>query len=99
MTAAIPPLVIGLKTLTLVLGGAITYFAAKAAIRAGGRDLAALAIGFGVITLGSLAAGIADQALDIPHGQALILENALTTLGFGIIAYSLAATRGLAGGT
>lgn len=95
MTGEIPPAVIGLKTLTLLLGGVITYFAAKAARRTGARGLALLAAGFATITLGSLAAGLGDQVFAIAHADALVLENALTTVGFAIIAYSLAATRGL----
>lgn len=95
MTTPIPPTVIGLKTLTLVLGGLITFFAAKAARRTGATGLALLAVGFATITLGSLTAGLADQVFAIAHADALVLENALTTVGFAIIAYSLAVTGGL----
>lgn len=93
MTAFIPRVVIGLKTLTLVIGGAITYFAAKAAYSTDGRGLAALAVGFGVVTLGTLSAGVADQALGLARSDALILENALTTLGFAIVLFSLVRIR------
>lgn len=95
MIDTIPPAVIALKTLTLLLGGLITYFAAKAARRTGATGLALLAAGFATITLGSMAAGLADQVFAIAHADALVLENALTTVGFAIIAYSLAVTGGL----
>jgi|GEM_PF-2616530 len=95
MIGTIPPVVVVLKTLTLLLGGLITAVAAKAAHRTGATGLALLAAGFATVTLGSLAAGLADQVFAIAHADALVLENALTTVGFAIIAYSLAVTRGL----
>lgn len=88
-TTGITPLVVVLKTLTLLLGGAITFFAARAARRTGARALRALAVGFGVVTLGSLLAGVADVVLGVPAGFALTVESALTAVGFAVILYSL----------
>ncbi len=95
MTANIPTIVVGLKTLTLVVGGLITYLAAKAARRTNVSGLGYLAGGFAIVTLGSLSAGVADQVFDIPAGDALILEAALTAVGFLVIAYSLWTRRGV----
>ena len=82
-------LVVVLKTVTLVLGGTITYLAYKAYRRRGGAPLGALTVGFGLVTLGALLAGFADQLLALPTEVALILESALTAAGFGVIVYSL----------
>ncbi|WP_435347726.1 DUF7521 family protein [Haloarchaeobius sp. HRN-SO-5] len=85
-------LVIAFKTLTLVIGGLITYFAAKAYQRTRSPALRALALGFGIVTLGALLAGAVDQfpvitAFD--RTVALAVESLLTTIGFGVILYSL----------
>ena len=78
-----------LKTLTLVLGGLITYFALKAYRRVGSRPLRLLVIGFGFVTVGSLLAGIADQFTALTTEVAIVTESSLTVIGFGVILYSL----------
>lgn len=87
MTHYLP--VVALKTITLVLGGAVTYFALKAWKRTGSPALRSLAIGFGCVTLGSLLAGIADQVLAVDRTLAVLTESALTAVGFAVIVYSL----------
>lgn len=89
----IPLIIIGLKTATLLIGGFITYAAASAARKTGWTGLSYLAVGFGIVTFGSLLAGIADQLLLINTHDALIVENALTAVGFAVIGYSLYVTR------
>jgi len=93
MNGDIPFVVVALKTVTLAFGGFITYTAATAAKKTGWSGLAYLAVGFGTVTFGSLLAGVADQLLLLPTGSALIVENALTTVGFAIIGYSLYVTQ------
>lgn len=85
----LPTLVAGLKTLTLVLGGLVTYFAYKAYARTGSSALRALTIGFGLVTLGALLAGVADQFLVDDRNVALVVESLLTAAGFAVITYSL----------
>lgn len=85
----IPPLVVALKTVTLLLGGLITYYALRASRRTGARPLRVLAVGFGIVTLGSLVAGVADQAVGVDTSLALTVESVLTALGFLTILYSL----------
>ena len=84
-------LVIAFKTLALVFGGLITYFATKAYRRTGSPALRALAVGFGFVTLGALLAGAMDQFIMGPTDRtmALAIESLLTTVGFGVILYSL----------
>ena len=85
----ITTLVVAFKTLTLVLGGLITYFAYKAYSRTNSRALRALTIGFGFVTIGALLAGAVDQLTGLDQSWALAAESALTTLGFAVIVYSL----------
>ncbi|WP_336035737.1 DUF7521 family protein [Halobacterium yunchengense] len=80
---------VALKSITLLLGGAVTYFAVKAWQRTGSPALRSLAVGFGFVTLGSLLAGIADQALAVQRTNAVLIESALTVVGFAVIVYSL----------
>ncbi|PSP51035.1 hypothetical protein BRC67_04270 [Halobacteriales archaeon QH_3_68_24] len=93
---------VALKTVTLLLGGLITYFSYKAYNRSGSRPLWHLAVGFGIVTLGILTAGLIDQLLrfsligwdDTLSDQTLtdlafIIESALTAAGFAVIVYSL----------
>lgn len=82
-------LVVALKTVTLVLGGLITYFAYMAYRRTRAAPLRSLAIGFGFVTLGSFIAGAVDQFVDMPLGTALMVESLLTAIGFGVVLYSL----------
>jgi hypothetical protein len=81
--------VVALKSLTLVLGGVITYYSYRAYRRTGAPALRALAIGFGVITLGALIAGAADQFLPLDPSLSLAVESAFTAAGFAVIVYSL----------
>ena len=89
MSPHITTTVIALKTVTLLLGGLVTYFAFKAYRRTDNAALRALAIGFGLVTVGALLAGVANQVLGISGGYALVIESAFTALGFAVITYSL----------
>jgi len=91
MTEILTDFTIGtvLKTITLLLGGLITYHAVQAYRRTGARSLRALAIGFGVITLGSGLAGVVDLVTPLGREAALVVESLFTSIGFGAILYSL----------
>ena len=93
MTDHIPLVVIALKTVTLVVGGLITYLAVKASKRTEIDGLSVLAVGFGIITFGSLLAGVVDQLLRVDSATALVVENTLTAIGFCLVAYSLYVTK------
>jgi hypothetical protein len=82
-------LLVALKTVTLVVGGLITFYAYQAYRRTKSRPLGALAVGFGVITVGTLLSGVADRLFAVSLQWVLVLEAALTAVGFGVVLYSL----------
>lgn len=86
-------IIVVLKTLTLVLGLTITYLAYKAFRRTDSSALRSLTIGFGLVTLGALLAGVADQIIGLQTDLALIVESSLTAVGFAVIVYSLYVDR------
>lgn len=91
--------IVATKTVTLVLGGLITYFSLKAYRRTGASALRSLAIGFGVITFGSVLAGAIDVLPQVPPFAGLVpdvgllmgifVHSVLTMVGFMFITYSL----------
>jgi len=82
-------LVIVAQTVVLVLGGSITYYAARAYDNTGDASLRALAIGFGIVTLGALVAGIVHQVLGFELAVGVAVSSWLTAVGFAAIVYSL----------
>lgn len=89
MSVAITLAIVVLKALTLVLGGSITVFSYRAYRRNGSSALRALTLGFGVVTIGVLLAGIVDQIFPVARNIALVVESLFTTAGFAILLYSL----------
>jgi hypothetical protein len=89
MSPAVTPVVVVLKTLTLILGGSITLFSYRAYRRTGSSALRALTLGFSTITIGVLLAGIVDQIFPVAPHSALVIESFFTTAGFAILLYSL----------
>lgn len=89
MSAMIDALIVALKTVILVLGAGVTATGYKAYRRTGDRSLGTLALGFGVITVGALLAGIAHQLLGVPLEQGIVLNSLLVAVGLAIITYSL----------
>lgn len=89
MSPSITTTVVALKTLTLLLGGSITFYAFQAYRRTESDALRTLAFGFGAVTLGAIVAGIVDQLLPLDPSLALVVESLFTTIGFAIILYSL----------
>lgn len=83
------------KSLTLVLGGLVTYFSYRAYRRTGSPALRSLAIGFGIVTVGAILAGILDQILPFIYADfdnflfGVFVESWLTAIGFAVIVYSL----------
>ncbi|MFC7098906.1 DUF7521 family protein [Halobaculum marinum] len=84
------------KTLTFVFGAVITYLSWTAYQRTNAAELRALALGFGIVTVGSVLGGGIDLVGDIISvlGTQTILygvlaQSVLTMIGFGVITYSL----------
>lgn len=77
------------KTATLLLGGAITYFAWGAYRRTGAPALRALTIGFGIVTAGAVLSGAIDQFTPIDTLTVVLINSLLTALGFAVILRSL----------
>ncbi|MGQ4556509.1 DUF7521 family protein [Halobellus sp. GM3] len=86
---SVTPVAVGLKTITLALGGLITFYALRAYRRTGSPALRALTVGFGVVTLGGLLAGVVDQFSPLEPSVALVVESLFATVGFAVILYSL----------
>ena len=81
--------IVVVKTVILLLGAGITYIAYKAHRRTESPSLRALAVGFGVITIGALLAGIAHQLLGVSLRIGILINSILTAVGFTIVIYSL----------
>ncbi|SDY29460.1 DUF7521 family protein [Halobellus clavatus] len=89
LSASVATGIVAVKTGILVLGGLITYFSLKAYRSTGARALRSLAIGFGIITLGSLLGGTFDFILGVDITTGILIDAALTFVGFAVITYSL----------
>ncbi|ADJ14549.1 DUF7521 family protein [Halalkalicoccus jeotgali] len=77
------------KTLMVVLGGAITFFAYRAFRRTRNRSLGLLTGGFALVTLGSALAGLAFEILGVWIGLGVLIEGLFVLAGFSLIAASL----------
>ena len=77
------------KTLSLLVGGLITFLAFRAYRRTRQRPLGYLAAGFGLVTLGLVLAGTLYELLNVPLYTGILLESLLMLAGFLVIAYSL----------
>jgi len=81
--------VVALKTITLALRGTITYFAFKAYRRTNIHALRALALGFGLVTAGTVLGGIVHQFTGLTIEGGIVVESVFMALGFGVLTYSL----------
>jgi hypothetical protein len=78
-----------IKSVILLLGGGVTYIAFKAYRRTGENSLRVLGVGFGVITLGALLTGVANQFFDVSLEVGVLINSVFVALGLAIIMYSL----------
>jgi hypothetical protein len=82
--------IVAVNTVTLALGSLVTYLALKAYRRTGAAALRALAVGFGVVTLGAVIGGLVD--LLVPNAgllEGVLVHSTTTMIGFAFVAYSL----------
>ncbi|MFB6196297.1 MAG: hypothetical protein ABEI80_09005 [Haloplanus sp.] len=80
---------VAIKTATLLLGSLITFLALKAYRRTGSPALRSLGIGFGLVTVGALLAGVGHQFTSLSLAESVVIESSLTFVGFAVIVYSL----------
>lgn len=81
--------VVATKTMVLVFGGLVAFYAARAYRRTGSRALRSLTVGLGLIVVGALLAGVAHQVLGAPLAVGVAVHSGFTALGFLTMAYSL----------
>jgi len=77
------------KGTILLLGGGITYVAYRAYRRTDDPSLGVLGVGFGVITLGALLTGAANQFFSVPLETGVLVNSVFVAVGLAIIMYSL----------
>jgi hypothetical protein len=81
--------IVATKTLTLLLGGMITFLSLKAYRRTGSASLRALAVGFAIVAIGSLLGGSSWLIFDTDLLTSVAIESVVLTIGFGVVVYSL----------
>jgi len=78
-----------LKLVIVLLGIVLVYLGIKGYRRRGGKDMIFLSLGFGLITAGSVAAGILFEFLGFPLTDVSIIEAIMVIIGFGSLIYSI----------
>jgi hypothetical protein len=81
------------KTVALVLGAFIVYLAYKGFKRNRSRPLFYVAIGFALITAGTIAEGLLYVIAGSELLEATAVGTAITILGFMVIIYSIYAVK------
>jgi hypothetical protein len=77
------------KLTTLLCGGVLTALSLRAARRTGSPALRALALGMGLVTLGTLAGGLLHRIVGLALDVGVTVSSAFTALGLGVMTYSL----------
>ena len=78
-----------LKIIVAVLGGILVYYSAIGYRKRRERLMMLMALGFGLITIASLSAGIFFEFAGFSLIQVSIVEALLIAIGFSIIVYSI----------
>jgi len=82
-------LMVVVKTLILLVGSLVTYYAYKAYRRTGDRSLGLLAAGFASITVGALLGGTVYELIGAPLALGVTIEGVFVLVGLALIASSL----------
>lgn len=88
----IATVVVFAKAVVLPLGVGITFFAYRAYRRTGAAAMRSFALGFAVLTLGSVLGGGLDRLAGVGVDVGLLVNSVLTAVGFVILARSLYVT-------
>jgi hypothetical protein len=78
-----------LKLIIVLLGTVLVYLGFKGYRRTRSRDMIFLILGFGLITAGSVAAGILFEFLGFQLIDVEIVESVMVIIGFGSLIYSI----------
>jgi len=78
-----------LKSLIGVLGLLLAYLSIKAYRKSKSKNMLFLSIGFGIITVGSILAGLSFEFLGFSLLQVNIVESLMILVGFIMIMYSI----------
>jgi hypothetical protein len=78
-----------LKLIIVLLGTVLVYLGFKGYRRTRSKDMVFLSIGFGLITAGSVAAGILFEFLGFELVDVSIVEAVMVIVGFGSLIYSV----------
>ena len=89
MSQSLQTVIVLTNTVTLACGGLVTLLAGRAYRRTGSPALRALAAGLGLVTVGSLTAGVLHQFLGTPFETSVAVQSVFTAVGFAVLAYSL----------
>jgi hypothetical protein len=81
--------VVAAKTLSLLAGGLVTVLATRAYQRTRAAPLRALAVGFGLFTVGALFGGGLHYLLGTDLATGVVVQSVFTALGLGALVYSL----------
>lgn len=77
------------KLATLALGSVIAVVAHRAYRRTGNRSLRALAIGFGLLAAGAVAAGLLHTVVGLSLAESQTVQSLFTAAGLAVIVHSL----------
>lgn len=77
------------KLIIVLLGTVLVYLGIKGYRRTRSKDLVFLAVGFSLITAGSVAAGVLFEFLGFQLVDVEIVESAMVILGFASLIYSI----------
>ncbi len=78
-----------LKFAIAVLGTVLVYLGAKGYLRTRSKAMVFLSLGFGLITAGSVAAGILFEFLGYQFVDVSIVESIMVVVGFATLIYSI----------
>ena len=77
------------KLVIVLLGAVLVYLGLKGYRRSHSKDMIFLALGFALVTAGSMAAGILFEFLGFQLVDVDIVESAMVVAGFGSLIYSI----------
>ncbi len=87
--SAIPLVLRTLKFAIVLLGTVLVYLGVKGYLRTRSKAMVFLSLGFGLITAGSVAAGILFEFLGYQFVDVSIVESIMVVVGFATLIYSI----------